>query len=141
MREIQASVKDIVIPDHGDDRGNLIALEELSEQVPFEVKRVYYAFDTQPGSIRGNHAHRVLRQLVICVSGAFTFVCEMPDGTRTEHRLDWPNKGLLIEGMVWREIKDFSKDSVMLVLASEHYNEADYIRDYGEYLRQVGRAK
>ena len=141
MREIQASIKDIVIPDHGDDRGNLIALEELSEQVPFEVKRVYYAFDTQPGSIRGNHAHRVLKQLVVCVSGAFTFVCEMPDGTRTEHRLDWPNKGLLIEGMVWREIKDFSKDSVMLVLASEHYNETDYIRDYGEYLRQVGRAK
>ena len=141
MREIQASVKDIVIPDHGDDRGNLIALEELSEQVPFEVKRVYYAFDTQPGSIRGNHAHCALRQLVVCVSGAFTFICEMPDGTRTEHRLDWPNKGLLIEGMVWREIKDFSKDSVMLVLASEHYNEADYIRDYGEYLRQVGRAK
>lgn len=141
MREIQASVKDIVIPDHGDDRGNLIALEELSEQVPFEVKRVYYAFDTQLGSIRGNHAHRALRQLVVCVSGAFTFICEMPDGTRTEHRLDWPNKGLLIEGMVWREIKDFSKDSVMLVLASEHYNEADYIRDYGEYLRQVGRAK
>ena len=141
MREIPASVKDIVIPDHGDDRGNLIALEELGEQVPFEIKRVYYAFDTQPGSIRGNHAHRALRQLVVCVSGAFTFVCEMPDGTRTEHRLDWPNKGLLIEGMVWREIKDFSKDSVMLVLASEHYNEADYIRDYGEYLRQVGRAK
>ena len=141
MREIQASVKDIVIPDHGDDRGNLIALEELSEQVPFAVKRVYYAFDTQPGSIRGNHAHRVLKQLVVCVSGAFSFICEMPDGTRTEHRLDWPNKGLLIEGMVWREIKDFSKDSVMLVLASEHYNETDYIRDYGEYLRQVGRAK
>lgn len=141
MKEIQASVKDIVIPDHGDDRGNLIALEELSEQVPFEVRRVYYAFDTQPGSIRGNHAHWALRQLVVCVSGAFTFICEMPDGTRTEHRLDWPNKGLLIEGMVWREIKDFSKDSVMLVLASEHYNEADYIRDYGEYLRQVGRAK
>lgn len=138
---MQAAIKDIVIPDHGDDRGNLIALEELSEQVPFKVKRVYYAFDTQPGCIRGNHAHRMLKQLVVCVSGAFTFVCEMPDGTRTEHRLDWPNKGLLIEGLVWREIKDFSKDSVMLVLASEHYNETDYIRDYGEYLRQAGRAK
>ena len=141
MENVVANVREIAIPDHEDDRGNLIALEELSEHVPFEVRRVYYAFDTQPGSVRGNHAHRLLKQLVVCVSGAFTFVCEMPDGTRTEHRLDWPNKGLLIEGMVWREIKDFSKDSVMLVLASEHYNEADYIRDYGEYLRQVGRAK
>ena len=73
------------------------------------------------------------------MSGAFTFVCEMPDGTRTEHRMDWPNKALLIEGMVWREIRDFSKDSVMLVLASDHYNEADYIRDHDEFLRQVGR--
>ena len=141
MKDVLAAVKEIVLPEHGDDRGNLIALEELGEQVPFEVKRVYYAFDTQPGSVRGNHAHRELRQLVICVSGAFSFVCELPDGTRTEYRLDWPNKGLLIEGMVWREIKDFSKDSVMLVLASEHYNEADYIRDYDEYLRQVGRAR
>ena len=141
MENVVANVREIAIPDHEDDRGNLIALEELSEHVPFEVRRVYYAFDTRPGSVRGNHAHRLLKQLVVCVSGAFTFVCEMPDGTRTEHRLDWPNKGLLIEGMVWREIKDFSKDSVMLVLASEHYNEADYIRDYGEYLRQVGRAK
>lgn len=141
MEDVVANVREIKIPDHGDDRGNLIALEELSAEVPFEVKRVYYSFDTQPGSVRGNHAHRHLRQLVVCVCGAFTFTCEMPDGTRTEHRLDWPNKGLLVEGLVWREIKDFSKDSVMLVLASEHYNEADYIRDYGEYLRQVGRAK
>ncbi len=139
--EIHASVKEVLIPDHGDDRGNLIALEELSEIVPFPIKRVYYSFDTQPGSVRGNHAHRDLKQFVVCVSGAFTFVCEMPDGTRTEHRLDWPNKGLVVEGMVWREIKDFSKDSVMLVLASEHYTESDYIRNHDEYLKQVGRSK
>lgn len=141
MKEIHASVKEVRIPDHGDDRGNLIALEELSEIVPFPIKRVYYSFDTQPGSVRGNHAHRDLKQFVVCVSGAFTFVCEMPDGTRTEHRLDWPNKGLVVEGMVWREIKDFSKDSVMLVLASEHYTESDYIRNHDEYLKQVGRSK
>lgn len=141
MKEIHASVKEVRIPDYGDDRGNLIALEELSEIVPFPIKRVYYSFDTQPGSVRGNHAHRDLKQFVVCVSGAFTFVCEMPDGTRTEHRLDWPNKGLVVEGMVWREIKDFSKDSVMLVLASEHYTESDYIRNHDEYLKQVGRSK
>ena len=135
-----ARVEEVVIPDHGDSRGRLIALEELSTLVPFDVKRVYYAYDTQPGSVRGNHAHLSLRQFVICVSGAFTFVCERPDGTRSEHRLDWPNKGLLVEGLVWREIKDFSKDSVMLVLASEHYNEADYIRDYDEFVRLAGRS-
>ena len=136
----QAVVREIALPEHGDDRGTLIALESLSEIVPFEIRRVYYSFDTQPGCVRGNHAHRDLRQLVVCVSGAFTFVCEMPDGTRTEHRMDWPNKALLIEGMVWREIRDFSKDSVMMVLASDHYREADYIRDHAEFLRIVGRA-
>lgn len=137
---MNARVAEVMIPDHGDDRGNLIALEGLSEIVPFDIKRIYYSFDTQPGSVRGNHAHRELRQFVVCVSGACTFVCEMPDGTRKEYLLNWPNKGLLIEGMVWREIKDFSKDSVMFVLASEHYNEADYIRNYQDFLKIVGRA-
>lgn len=136
---MDARVTEVIIPDHGDDRGNLIALEGASGVVPFEIKRVYYSFDTQPGSVRGNHAHKNLKQLIICVSGACTFVCEMPDGTRTEHLLNWPNKGLLVEGMVWREIKDFSKDSVMLVLASEHYNENDYIRNYQDFLKAVGR--
>ena len=137
---MEAKVTEVLIPDHGDDRGNLIALEGLSEIVPFDIKRIYYSFDTQPGSVRGNHAHKELRQFVVCVSGACTFVCEMPDGKRKEYLLNWPNKGLLIEGMVWREIKDFSKDSVMLVLASEHYNEADYIRNYQDFLKVVGRA-
>lgn len=136
---MEAKVAELVIPDHGDERGNLIALEGLSEIVPFEIKRVYYSFDTQPGSVRGNHAHKNLKQLIICVSGACTFVCEMPDGSRTEHLLNWPNKALLVEGMVWREIKDFSKDSVMIVLASEHYDERDYIRDYNVFKKICGR--
>lgn len=115
---------------HGDERGKLIALEALTDLVPFEVKRVYYIFDTTPGTVRGNHAHKDLRQLLVCVSGACTIACEMPDGTKSEHRLDWPDRGLLIEGLVWRQMKEFSKDAVLLVLASEHYDEADYIRDY-----------
>ena len=63
----------------------------------------------------------------------------MPDGTKTTHRLDWPNRGLVIEGLVWREMKEFSKDAVLVVLASEHYDEADYIRDYGVFLTECGR--
>lgn len=118
---------------HGDDRGQLIALEALSSEVPFEVKRVYYIFDTTPGTIRGKHAHRGLKQVLICVSGACTIECEMPDGSKVEHRLDWPDRGLLIEGLVWRNMKDFSKDAVLLVLASEHYDESDYIRDYAVF--------
>lgn len=128
-----ATVREIQFPQHGDERGKLIALESLTELVPFEVKRVYYIFDTTPGTVRGKHAHKVLKQVLICVSGACTIECEMPDGTKTEHRLDWPDRGLLIEGLVWRNMKEFSKDAVLLVLASERYDEADYIRDYKSF--------
>lgn len=130
---MKADVRNIELPSHGDARGQLIPLEGKSEVVPFDVKRVYCIFDTTPGTVRGNHAHKTLKQILICVSGACTIVCEMPDGTRSEHRLDWPTKGLLIEGLVWREMKDFSKDAVLLVLASEHYNPDDYIRDYAAF--------
>ncbi len=127
---MMAMVSSLQLSFHGDERGKLIALEALSSQVPFEVKRVYYIFDTTPGTIRGNHAHKTLKQLLFCVSGACTIACELPNGTKTEHRLDWPDRGLLIDGLVWRQLKDFSKDAVLVVLASEHYDETDYIRDY-----------
>ena len=132
---MMADVREVQLPCHGDERGKLIALEGLSEPVPFEVRRVYYIFDTTPGTVRGKHAHKALRQLLICVSGACTIECEMPDGTKSEHRLDWPDRGLLIEGLVWRNMKEFSKDAVLLVLASERYDESDYIRDYDEFKR------
>ncbi len=136
---MQANVQPLTLPLHGDDRGKLIALEALSELVPFEVKRVYYIFDTTPGTVRGNHAHKNLKQVLICISGACTIVCEMPDGTKSEIRLDWPNRGLLIEGLVWRQMKDFSKDAVLIVLASEHYDEADYIRDYNQFKKECAK--
>lgn len=134
-----ATVRELSFTPHGDDRGQLIALEALSEEIPFEVKRVYYIFDTTPGTVRGKHAHKELKQVLICLSGACTVVCEMPNGTRSEHRLDWPDRGLLIDGLVWREMKDFSKDAVLLVLASEHYDEKDYIRDYETFKQESGR--
>ena len=132
---MSGTVKEIQFSPHGDERGKLIALEALSDLVPFEVNRVYYIFDTTPGTVRGKHAHKVLKQVLICVSGACTIECEMPDGTKSEHRLDWPDRGLLTEGLVWRNMKEFSKDAVLLVLASERYDETDYIRDYGEFKR------
>ena len=132
-------VREIKFPQHGDERGKLIALEALSEHVPFDVKRVYYIFDTTPGTVRGKHAHKVLKQMLICVSGACTIECEMPDGTKSEYRLDWPDRGLLIEGLVWHNMRDFSKDAVLIVLASEHYDEADYIRDYNQFKKECAK--
>ena len=134
-------VEEIVFSPHGDERGKLIALEALTCQVPFEVKRVYYIYDTTLGTVRGNHAHKTLKQLLICISGACTIECEMPDRTKTECRLDWPNRGLLIEGLVWRQMKDFSKDAVLLVLASEPYDESDYIRDYGIFVKEAQQSE
>lgn len=136
-----ASVKEIIFQPHGDARGQLVALEAQSLSVPFDVKRVYYIFDTTPGTVRGNHAHKDLKQVLICVSGACTIECELPDGSKVQHRLDWPDRGLLIEGLVWREMKEFSKDAVLLVLASEHYDEADYIRDYKSFKEACGKAR
>jgi len=122
----------------GDNRGKLIALEQLSEHVPFEVKRFYYIFDTIPETVRGRHAHKKLKQMLICVSGACTIVCDNGN-KKSEYHLDWPDKGLLVEGLVWREMKDFSKGAVLVVLASEHYDESDYIRDYQEFLSEIHR--
>jgi dTDP-4-dehydrorhamnose 3,5-epimerase-like enzyme len=116
----------------GDERGSLIALEE-NYNTPFAIKRVYYIFDTKEGVRRGFHAHIDLKQIAICVKGSCTFVLDNGKN-REEIVLDSPDSGLLIEGLVWREMYNFSPDCVLLVLASEHYDEDDYIRDYDKFL-------
>ncbi|WP_152632899.1 sugar 3,4-ketoisomerase [Aliarcobacter butzleri] len=119
----------------GDERGSLIAIEE-GYNAPFDIKRVYYIFDTKEGVERGFHAHINLKQICIAVKGICTFVLD--DGKKREEiKLDNPNKGLFIEGLIWREMKDFSEDCVLLVLASEQYDESDYIRDYDKFLEEA----
>ena len=120
----------------GDDRGSLVAVEiGITKAIPFEIKRVYYIYRTELGVSRGFHAHRNLKQVAICVSGKCRMVLD--NGATREHVwLDSPTKGLLIENMVWREMHDFSEDCVLLVLASEHYDESDYIRNFEEFARQ-----
>lgn len=118
----------IELPVLGDERGSLVSLES-HKTVPFDVKRVYYIFGTQHGVSRGYHAHRALQQVAVCVTGKCRMVLD--NGQRREEVwLDTPTKGLLIGDLVWREMHDFSPDCVLMVLASEHYNEADYIRSY-----------
>jgi dTDP-4-dehydrorhamnose 3,5-epimerase-like enzyme len=119
----------------GDDRGSLIAIEE-GYNAPFDIKRVYYIFDTKEGAERGFHAHINLKQICIAVKGSCTFVLD--DGNKKEEiQLSNPNQGLFIEGLIWREMKDFSPDCVLVVLASEHYDESDYIRDYQKFIDKV----
>lgn len=121
----------------GDDRGSLVALEiGMEKAVPFEIKRVYYIYHTGEGVSRGFHAHRNLKQVAICVAGQCRMVLDN-GSVREDVWIDCPTKGLVIESMVWREMHDFSPDCVLLVLASEHYDETDYIRDYDTFLEQV----
>ena len=125
-------VKLVDLPSRGDERGSLVAIEE-SKAIPFEIKRVYYIFKTQNGVSRGFHAHKRLKQLAVCVSGECRILLD--DGKEQEDVwLDSPTKGLIIEGMTWREMHDFSEDCVLLVLANERYDESDYIRDYELFL-------
>ena len=117
----------------GDERGSLIALEGKVD-LPFEVRRVYYIFDTQSDVVRGRHAHHALNQLLVAVRGGCTI--HLDDGCRRDDvRLDRPEQGLLLGTMVWREMSEFTPDCVLLVLADAPYDEGDYIRDYDRFLK------
>lgn len=128
-------LKKISLPKFGDDRGALVVLE-VGKEIPFEIKRVYYMFDTQLGIRRGFHAHKELIQVAIPVKGSCKFL--MDDGyEKVEILLDNPNIGLVIEPMIWHEMYDYSDDCVLMVLASDHYDEIDYIRNYQDFEREV----
>jgi dTDP-4-dehydrorhamnose 3,5-epimerase-like enzyme len=119
----------------GDERGELVALES-NKNIPFEFKRAYYIFNTQKAVARGFHAHKELQQVAVCVSGSCRIVID--NGINKESiLLSSPLKGLLIDKMQWREMYEFSDDCVLLVFASAHYDESDYIRDYDDFIRMV----
>ncbi|PWT26237.1 sugar 3,4-ketoisomerase [Butyrivibrio fibrisolvens] len=122
---------------HGDDRGQLVALEEYKD-IPFEIKRVYYMYDTKEDVVRGHHAHKSLEQILICIHGSCKIILD--NGVeRKVVPLEKPYEGLYVANNMWREMYDFSPDAVLMVLASELYDENDYIRDYDEFLKIVQR--
>lgn len=120
---------------HGDQRGKLVSLENM-RNVPFEIKRVYYMFDTLPNEARGFHAHKDLEQVIIEMDGSCKFVLD--DGSRREQvTLNRPDVGLYIGKNMWREMHDFSYGCKLVVLASELYDEKEYIRSYDEFLASL----
>lgn len=122
----------------GDNRGELVALEAF-KNIPFEVKRIYYIFNTAKGVHRGFHAHKNLNQVAIAVKGSCKFLLD--DGTNKKHvTLDEPNKGLLLNGFLWREMYDFTEDCILLVLADQLYDENDYVRNYDDFIKMVKKA-
>lgn len=117
---------------HSDRKGN-ISVVENGKDVPFDVKRTYYLYDVPGGESRGGHAHKELSQLIIAASGSFTVTLDDGHVKRT-FTLNRPYQGLYVVPGIWRTLDDFSSGAVCLVLASEKYDAADYIRDYNEFL-------
>ncbi len=127
-------IRTINLPVFGDARGKLIAIE-INDLLPFIPQRIYYIFDTKFGVSRGFHAHRNLQQVAVAIAGKCRIVLD--DGIRREEVwLESPEKGLIINKMIWREMHDFSSDCILIVFASEKYMEEDYIRSYNQFLEQ-----
>lgn len=119
----------------GDERGKLVSLEG-NKNIPFDIKRVYYIFDTLPDQIRGKHAHKDLEQIIVAMDGSCEFVLD--DGKeRKSIWLNRPDVGLYIGNNIWREMQNFSYGCKLMVLASKHYDEKEYIRSYDEFLAEV----
>jgi dTDP-4-dehydrorhamnose 3,5-epimerase-like enzyme len=114
----------------GDERGSLISLES-NINIPFDIKRVYYIFDTKKDVVRGRHAHKNLQQIIIAVNGSCKVLLDNKQDKKT-FELNNPSQGLLIENNTWREIFEFSSDCVLMVLASNHFSKEDYIFEYSE---------
>lgn len=120
---------------HGDDRGKLAVLEGL-KSIPFEIKRVYWIFDTLPEQQRGFHSHKDMEQIVVAMDGSCEF--ELDDGkTKETVVLNRPDKGLYIGKNIWRVMKNFSYGCKLMVLASDYYDEKEYIRNYDAFLKEV----
>ncbi|MFK0247805.1 sugar 3,4-ketoisomerase [Amycolatopsis azurea] len=125
----------VQLSEHSDRRGSLSVVESRKD-VQFEINRVYYLYDLPISSVRGAHGHRSLEQLIIAVHGHFEV--SVDDGlNKNSFRLDRPSRGLYIGPMIWRELVNFSKGAVGLVLASKHYDESDYYRDYADFLHDT----
>ena len=129
----------IELPKITDPRGNLTVAEAFKD-VPFDIHRAYWVYDVPGGESRGGNAHKRLLQLVVAMSGSFTVTLD--DGhEQKKYLLNHPWEGLLIETETWRTLDDFSSGAVCLVLASEPFDEDDYIYDYNEFLKYIGCSK
>lgn len=123
----------IELPKISDPRGNLTFVEG-GRHIPFEIKRVYYIYDVPGGSERGAHGHRALQQLIVAMSGSFDITLDDGRVKRSFH-MNRSYYGLYVPPMMWREIDNFSSGAVCMVLASDYYDEADYFRDYEQFLK------
>ncbi|MBR6327177.1 MAG: FdtA/QdtA family cupin domain-containing protein [Lachnospiraceae bacterium] len=132
-RELKDMFQVLQFKDFGDERGNLVVIEGSGKDLPFTIERVFYIYGSDSTVIRGNHANLNSEFVMINVAGKSKV--KVDNGTESEIiELDRPMMGLYLSKMLWKEMYDFSPDSILLVMSSEHYDEAEYIRDYDRYL-------
>jgi len=120
----------------GDDRGKLV-IAEGGRDIPFDMKRIFYIYGTEENVIRGQHANRKSKFVLINVSGTSKVLVKDGKGNERVISLDRPHMGVYLPEMIWKDMYDFSKDSVLLVLSSEHYDPEEYIRNYEDFVREV----
>lgn len=135
-KRLRDQFKIIEFGEFGDERGNLVVAECHGVDVPFEVKRVFYIYGSDSTVIRGQHANRKTEFVLINVSGSSKVKIDNGEET-TVVELNRPRMGLFLPTMLWKEMYDFSEDSVLLVLCSEHYDGNEYIRNYDEFLKEI----
>lgn len=122
----------------GDDRGQLFSIE-ANKSISFNIKRVYYMFNMKSDVPRGFHAHKELQQVAICIKGSCKILID--DGTNKEEIvIDKPNTGIIIDKLIWHEMHDFSEDCILMVIASDVYDESDYLRNYDDFLKFLGNS-
>ena len=131
--------KILELKEYGDEKGNLVVAEGGGIDIPFDIKRVFYIYGSDGDIVRGQHANRKTQFVLINVAGTSKVLVD--DGRQKEIiELNKPRMGLFLDTMVWKEMYDFSPDSVLLVLCSEHFDETEYIRDYEVYLQEVNKS-
>lgn len=125
---------------HGDDRGHLVVIEGMKD-VPFEIKRAFYIYGSDPEVVRGQHANRESEFVLINVAGTSKVKVKDGEGNEAIFCLNRPHTGIYLPTMVWKDMYDFSSDSVLLVLASTHYDATEYIRNYDEFVKEIQNVK
>lgn len=130
-------VRMLEFPQHGDERGHLV-IAEGNQDIPFDIKRVFYIYGSDKDVVRGQHANRRSEFVLINVAGTSKVKVKDGEGNEAIFCLNRPHTGVYLPTMVWKEMYDFSADSVLLCLASEHYDVTEYIREYSDFLREIG---
>jgi len=130
------SVRLLEFPQRGDSRGHLVVVESMKE-VSFNIKRVFYIYGSDPSVVRGQHANRKSEFVLINVSGSSKIKVLDGKGNEEIYNMDYPHMGLYLPNMVWKDMYDFSADSILLVLASEVYDSEEYIRNYDAFVKEV----